>query len=162
MLKNSIKNQYKVKEKKNTTLSFHLQNTRQHTYNLRTIRYTVLGKLNRPCRTHSCIHLYINTYIHTIYGNKNLYYRNWYEMHILSNVKLYLEDKWEKKKRTNEKRWRWQRFLAEKKNIRRRIKQNLLGGLMNEFLGKFLHQLRSLFSELFAKCWSGGERWGLA
>lgn len=63
MLKNSIKNQYKVKEKKNTTLSFHLQNTRQHTYNLRTIRYTVLGKLNRPCRTHSCIHVYINTYI---------------------------------------------------------------------------------------------------
>lgn len=33
MLKNSIKNQYKVKEKKNTTLSFHLQteHTRQHT-----------------------------------------------------------------------------------------------------------------------------------
>lgn len=50
-------------------------------------------------------------------------------------------------------------FDREKESKRRRIKQNLLGaGLMNEFLGKFLHQLRSLFSDLFAKCWSRGER----
>lgn len=51
------------------------------------------------------------------------------------------------------------KIFGREEGKRRRIKQNLLGaGLMNEFLGKFLHQLRSLFSDLFAKCWSRGER----
>lgn len=48
-------------------------------------------------------------------------------MHILSNVKLYLEDKWEKKKN----KWKTMKmakiFGREKEGKRRRIKQNLLG-----------------------------------
>lgn len=60
-------------------------------------------------------------------------------MHILSNVKLYLDDKREKKTKNKRKTMKMAKIFGREKQYLRRIKRNLLGGLMNEFLGKFLH-----------------------
>lgn len=70
-------------------------------------------------------------------------------MHILSNVKLYLDDK--RKKKNKRKTMKMAKIFGREKQYLRRIKRNLLGGLMNEFLGKFLHQLQTLFLRFICK-----------